>query len=119
MTAVQSSVNTADAASISTTPANGSNRTAPDTSGARGSDLATLSPTALLLNGLEYQLANSKPTDFRSLLEGAATNVDAAAHQEISQDQIHLLESIANRLRFAANLAGLSSRTSLSLGAVL
>jgi hypothetical protein len=83
------------------------------------SDAASLSDTAVLLSGLEYQLTTSRPSDFKSLLEGAARSIHIAAQQQESREQSKTLQNIADRLQFAANLVGLSSRSPLSLYAFL
>jgi hypothetical protein len=86
---------------------------------AQSSDAASLSDTAVLLSGLDYQLTTSRPSDYKSLLEGAARSIDTAAQQQDSHEQTKTLENIADRLRFAANIAGLSGRSPLSIEAFL
>jgi hypothetical protein len=86
---------------------------------AQQSDAASLSDTAVLLSGLDYQLTTSRPSDYKSLLEGAARSIDTAAQQQDSHEQTKTLENIADRLRFAANIAGLSNRSPLSIEAFL
>ncbi len=83
------------------------------------SDAASLSATAVVLSGLEFQLTTSKPSDFKSLLEGAARSIYTAAQQQESREQTRTLEDIANRLQVVANIAGLSSHSPLSIAAIL
>jgi len=82
-------------------------------------DAASLSTTAVVLSGLESQLTTSKPSDFKGLLENAARSIYNAAAQQDSKEQSKTLENIADRLQFAANIAGLSTFSPLSIEAFL
>ncbi len=82
-------------------------------------DAASLSTTAVVLSGLESQLTTSKPSDFKNLLESAARSIYNAAAQQDTKEQSKTLENIADRLQFAANIAGLSTFTPLTLEAFL
>jgi hypothetical protein len=82
-------------------------------------DAANLSTTAVVLSGLESQLTTSKPSDFKNLLESAARSIYNDAAQQDSKEQSKTLENIADRLQFAANIAGLSSFSPLTIEAFL